>query len=97
MRGLRVGRPGRLAVDLGTANTVVVRRGAGVVLFECLAGRPPFPGDNVPEVLRQHLTVKPPELRRLGLPVPLALEEVIQRLQLKAELTERPPAARAAQ
>ena len=34
MRGLRVGRPGRLAVDLGTANTVVVRRGAGVVLFE---------------------------------------------------------------
>ena len=30
----RVGRTGRLAVDLGTANTVVVRRGAGVVLFE---------------------------------------------------------------
>jgi rod shape-determining protein MreB and related proteins len=34
VRVLRVGRPGRLAVDLGTANTVVVRRGDGVVLFE---------------------------------------------------------------
>src|SRR5256885_4678993 len=34
MRFLRTGRAGRLAVDLGTANTVVVRRGEGVVLFE---------------------------------------------------------------
>jgi rod shape-determining protein MreB len=31
---LRTGRRGQLAVDLGTANTVVVRRGEGVVLFE---------------------------------------------------------------
>jgi rod shape-determining protein MreB and related proteins len=31
---LGVGRGGQLAVDLGTANTVVVRRGEGVVLFE---------------------------------------------------------------
>jgi rod shape-determining protein MreB len=31
---LGVGRGGLLAVDLGTANTVVVRRGEGVVLFE---------------------------------------------------------------
>jgi rod shape-determining protein MreB len=29
-----LGRHGQLAVDLGTANTVVVRRGEGVVLFE---------------------------------------------------------------
>src|SRR6476659_3853199 len=35
MVGLRRGRSGRqLAVDLGTANTVVFRRGEGVVLFE---------------------------------------------------------------
>jgi rod shape-determining protein MreB len=31
---LRTRRGGQLAVDLGTANTVVVRRGEGVVLFE---------------------------------------------------------------
>jgi two-component system sensor kinase len=56
---------------------------AGIVLFECLAGRVPFQGETVGEVLRQHLTVRPPELRSLGLAVPRALDEVIQRLLRK--------------
>jgi len=56
---------------------------AGVVLFECLAGRPPFTGSTVTEVLRQHMTATPPELRTLGLPVPRALDEVLQRLLRK--------------
>ena len=56
---------------------------AGIVLFECLAGRPPFQGQSVGEVLRQHMTVQPPELRSLGLPVPRVLDEVIQRLLRK--------------
>ncbi|TMQ31200.1 MAG: protein kinase, partial [Planctomycetota bacterium] len=56
---------------------------AGVLLFECLAGRVPFQGDSVGEVLRQHLTVQPPELRSLGLPIPRALDEVVQRLLRK--------------
>ncbi len=55
----------------------------GIVLFECLAGRPPFQGSSVGEVLRQHITSQPPELRSLGLPVPRALDEVIQRLLRK--------------
>lgn len=53
---------------------------AGVVLFECLAGEPPFLGDSVGEVLRQHLTLPPRELRSYGKSVPRALEEVVQRL-----------------
>ncbi|MFN2557393.1 MAG: ATP-binding protein [Nitriliruptorales bacterium] len=53
---------------------------AGVLLFECLSGRPPFEGGTVGEVLRRHLTDRPAELRRLGLEVPRALDEVIQRL-----------------
>ena len=40
------------------------------MLFECLAGRPPFQGQRVGQVLRQHMPVQPPELRSLGLPVP---------------------------
>ncbi len=56
---------------------------AGIVLFECLAGRPPFEGKSVGEVLRQHMTVQPPELRGLGLSVPRVLDEVIQRLLRK--------------
>jgi hypothetical protein len=55
---------------------------AGVVLFECLAGRPPFEADTVGELLRQHLTVRPPSLRGIRA-VPRVLEEVIQRLLRK--------------
>ncbi|MBI3977021.1 MAG: PAS domain S-box protein [Chloroflexi bacterium] len=55
----------------------------GILLFECLAGRPPFQGDSVGEVLRQHLTAVPPELRSLGVVVPRALETVVHRLLRK--------------
>lgn len=55
----------------------------GIVLFECLAGHPPFAGDSMSEVLRQHAAVKPPELRSLGFQIPRVLDEVIQRLLRK--------------
>src|SRR5215510_7257751 len=55
----------------------------GVVLFEALAGRPPFQGQSVGEVLRQHMTQVAPELRRLGVGAPRALDEMIQRLLRK--------------
>src|SRR5258708_38100864 len=55
----------------------------GIVLFECLAGKPPFQGASVGEVVRQHMTVQPPELRGLGSSVPGVLDEVIQRLLRK--------------
>ena len=55
----------------------------GVLLFECLAGRPPFAGPSVGEVLRQHLSATPPELRGLGVDVPRAVDAVVQRLLRK--------------
>jgi len=67
---------------------------AGNVFFECLAGRPPFQGNTVGEVLRQHLTAPPPDLRSLGRNVPRALEELIQRL-LRKDPRERYQSAEA--
>lgn len=55
----------------------------GMVLFECLSGRPPFLGDTVGEVLRQHMTARVPELRGIGIRVPRVLDEAIQRLVKK--------------
>lgn len=57
---------------------------AGAVLFECLAGRAPFSGDTVGALLFEHMTARVPELRSLGLEVPRALDELIQRLLRKS-------------
>ncbi|OJT21947.1 hypothetical protein BO221_24670 [Archangium sp. Cb G35] len=54
----------------------------GVLLFECLAGAPPFQGRTLGSILQQQLTTHP-ELRALGLPVPRALEQVVQHLMRK--------------
>jgi len=43
---------------------------AGCVLFECLAGRPPFKHPNESLVLRQHMNDAPPDLRQFAPDVP---------------------------
>ncbi len=68
---------------------------AGVVLFECLAGRPPFSGTDLNSVLFSHMTAAVPELRSLGLKIPRALDEVIQRL-LRKDPRDRYQSAEAA-
>jgi signal transduction histidine kinase/DNA-binding response OmpR family regulator len=56
---------------------------AGVVLFHCLAGRPPFTGDSIGAILFEHMTARVPQLRSLGLAVPRALDELLARLLRK--------------
>lgn len=60
----------------------------GIVLFECLSGHPPFSGETVGDVLRQHMTARVPELRSLGIHVPRVIDEAIQRL-VRKDPTER--------
>ncbi|GAC1434307.1 MAG: hypothetical protein NVSMB51_01130 [Solirubrobacteraceae bacterium] len=67
----------------------------GIVLFECLAGRPPFEGRSVGELLRRHLTEQPQELRSLGLAVPRVVDELIRRL-LRKDPRDRYQSAEAA-
>jgi serine/threonine protein kinase len=56
---------------------------AGLLVFACLAGRPPFQGASAGELLRQHVTARPPELASLGVSVPRGLDDVVQRLLRK--------------
>ncbi len=55
----------------------------GLVLYECLAGRPAFAGTSLGETLRQHLEATLPVLGSLGLPVPRQLDEVLERMLRK--------------
>ncbi|MSP58912.1 MAG: hypothetical protein EXR72_00975 [Myxococcales bacterium] len=65
------------------------------MLYECLAGHPPFGGDSIGEVLRMHLSARPAGLRTLDPEVPRALDEVVQRL-LRKDPRDRCQTARAA-
>jgi two-component system sensor kinase len=71
---------GSMEYDVGAASDLY---SAGVVLFECLTGRPPFAGDTVGAVLLAHMTAPVPELRSTGVNIPRSLDELIQRLLRK--------------
>src|SRR5438552_2700576 len=58
---------------------------AGVVLFECVAGRVPFDGESVYAVVAKHLEEPAPDPRKFNAAVPEALAQVI----LKAMAKER--------
>jgi signal transduction histidine kinase/tetratricopeptide (TPR) repeat protein len=67
----------------------------GALAYECLLGTPAFDAKTMGEVLRQHLSARPRRLRSLGLPIPRALDEIIQRL-LRSDPRERYQTAQAA-
>ena len=60
----------------------------GVVLYECLAGRPPFLSETLAELLRKHLTQAPPPLSQFRPDIPERLEQFLKRL-LSKEPQER--------
>ncbi len=64
----------------------------GLVLFAMLAGRPPFQGGDVTDVLRRQRQEQPPRVSSLVAGVPLELDELIERLLAK-DPAKRPPSA----
>ena len=58
----------------------------GVVLFELLAGRLPFTGDNLAELAIQHRQARPPNLRRLAPHLPQAVVELVHQMLAKDPL-----------
>jgi len=57
----------------------------GVVLYEMVAGRPPFLGDSPVAVASKHVRDLPPPLRELNPTVPSALEDVIAKAMAKSK------------
>ncbi len=52
---------------------------AGAILFECLTGQRPFPGDTYEQVIISICTRPPPDVRSLAPSVPSALAAVVER------------------
>jgi serine/threonine protein kinase len=68
----------------------------GCVLFEMLAGRTPYVGDNFARIFDQHLKAPVPSVREFAPNCPVELDKLIARLLAK-EPGERPLNARAVQ
>ncbi len=79
---------GRSAADSDARSDIY---SLGCILFEMLCGVVPFPG-NVVETLVAHQTAERPPARALNPRVPLALDEVVDRL-LARDPTQRPQSA----
>lgn len=60
----------------------------GIVIFECLAGHPPFGAGGLRGLLRDHATSQPARLRDRGVAAPRALDELVSRL-LKKDPADR--------
>jgi len=65
----------------------------GVVLYEMLAGRPPFTQESIAALFYAVQTLEPPPIRELRAEVPCALEAVIGRLLQKQRDRRYPDAA----
>jgi serine/threonine protein kinase len=66
----------------------------GCLLFELLAGRPPFEGENFAQLFEQHLRTPPPHVRDFAPDCPADLDALIQQLMAKNP-DDRPFNARA--
>jgi len=60
----------------------------GVILYELLAGRPPFTGESIPEIIGAILTNQPDSVRSFRAEIPLGLEAVITKC-MQAKTADR--------
>ncbi|GEM_PF-2686407 len=66
----------------------------GAVIYELIAGEPPFDGNSVIDILLQHAKAPPPKLSATGIPMPQGLSELVDSMLAKKE-TDRPANASA--
>ena len=88
MPGQVIGTPAYMAPEQAAGRADRIERrtdvyGLGAILYELLTGRPPFPGAEVGEVLRQVRESEPPRPRQVRAGVPRPLEAVCLRALAK--------------
>ena len=85
--GAPLGTPAYMAPEQWWGAGVTARTdqyALGAMLFEMLAGRPPFPSQRFAELLQQHVHEPPPTLASAGVAAPAAVEALVARLLAKA-------------
>jgi tetratricopeptide (TPR) repeat protein len=91
--GIMVGTPGYMAPEQARGHREIDARAdvfsLGCVIYECVAGRPVFAGDNIAALLAKILLETPVGLRDAGFDVPVALDDLVTRM-LSKHLTARP-------
>jgi tetratricopeptide (TPR) repeat protein len=91
--GVMVGTPGYMAPEQARGNREIDARAdifsMGAVIYECLAGKPVFQGDNIAALLAKILLETPITLRDAGFDIPPALDDLVTRM-LSKHVTARP-------
>ena len=86
--GLTLGTPTYMSPEQAAAERHIDGRSdvysLGCVLYELLAGLPPFSGPTARAVIARHMTEPPPKIRAVRPDVPIALEATINRMLAKA-------------
>jgi serine/threonine protein kinase/tetratricopeptide (TPR) repeat protein len=95
--GLLVGTPAYMSPEQVVGEAELDGRSdiysLGCVLFEMLAGEPPFSGSTIEAMVARRFIEPPPLLRTLGVEVPEAVEQVISRALCQARADRFPTAA----